>query len=98
MIRYALDRNPPPMFQNRRPKIYYATQIGIQPPTIVLVCNMPGAFSAQYQRYLLGVLRDQLEFGEVPIKLYLNTRKREDSRDDFTREKGAAGSDQVSKS
>ena len=98
LIRYALDRNPPPMFQNRRPKIYYATQIGIQPPTIVLVCNMPGAFSAQYQRYLLGVLRDQLEFGEVPIKLYLNTRKREDSRDDVTREKGSAGSDQVSKS
>tara|TARA_B100000809_G_C14950021_1_gene463529 strand:- start:590 stop:769 length:180 start_codon:yes stop_codon:yes gene_type:complete len=59
---------------------------------------MPEAFSAQYQRYLLGVLRDQLEFGEVPIKLYLNTRKREDSRDDFTREKGAAGPDQVSKS
>ncbi len=28
-----------------------------------------------YQRYLLGVFRDNFRFGEVPIKLYL--RKRE---------------------
>ncbi|MBP60138.1 MAG: ribosome biogenesis GTPase Der [Planctomycetaceae bacterium] len=97
LIRLALDRNPPPMFQNRRPKIYYATQVGIQPPTIVLVCNMPSAFSSQYQRYLLGVLRDQLEFGEVPIKLYLTTRRREDTREDVTTKKNAAIPDQASK-
>ena len=27
-----------------RPKIYYATQVGMQPPTIVLLCNDPQAF------------------------------------------------------
>jgi hypothetical protein len=46
----------------------------MQPPTIVLFCNEPSAISKQYQRYLLGIFRDQLSFGEVPIKLYLRQR------------------------
>ncbi len=67
-------RNPPPVVRNRRPKIYYATQVGVQPPTIVLFCNNPTSLSKHYQRYLLGVFRDELDFGEVPIKLYLRKR------------------------
>jgi GTP-binding protein len=82
LVAKALDRNPPPLFHTRRPKIYYATQIGTQPPTIVLMTNYPEAFSATYRRYLLGVFRDQLSFGEVPIKLYLRKRGETDSRDD----------------
>jgi GTP-binding protein len=66
------------MHQNRRPKIYYATQVATEPPTIVLVCNDPKAFANDYQRYLLGVLRDHLSFGEVPIKLYLHKKHRMD--------------------
>jgi hypothetical protein len=31
---------------------------------------------------LLGVLRDHLTFGEVPIKLYLKRRSSADDRDD----------------
>lgn len=83
LIQVALDRSPPPLHQNRRPKIYYATQVGVQPPTIVMMCNYPAAFSPQYRRYLLSILRDQLDFGEVPIKLYLNRRGHDDKRDDF---------------
>ena len=66
-----------------RPKIYYATQVSTQPPTIVLISNEPKAFHAQYRRYLLSVLRDNLSFGEVPIKMYLQTRRRDDRRDDL---------------
>ncbi|MBN1912509.1 MAG: ribosome biogenesis GTPase Der [Pirellulales bacterium] len=77
LVAAALDHNPPPVVHNRRPKIYYATQVASQPPTIILFCNDPQAMSRTYQRYLLGVFRDQLPFGEVPIKLYL--RKRESS-------------------
>lgn len=77
LVRSALEQNPPPMARHRRPKIYYATQVGIQPPTIVLVCNHPSDFSQTYRRYLLGVFRDQLSFGEVPIKLYLHKRSRD---------------------
>lgn len=83
LVRKALTHHPPPIQKgNRRPKIYYATQVGGQPPTIVLMCNHPQAFSPQYRRYLLGVFRDQLSFGEVPIKLYLKRRSSNDERDE----------------
>lgn len=79
IIRHALDAHHPPLYKNRPPRIYYATQIGTHPPTIVLVCNEPAAFQPQYRRYLLGVLRDHTPYSEVPIKLYLHKRS---SRDD----------------
>lgn len=85
LIRAALDLHPPPLHKHRRPKIYYATQVAIQPPTIVLMCNYPQAFDPTYRRYLLGVLRDQLSFGEVPIKLYLQKRPHGDDQDHISR-------------
>lgn len=78
LIESALAHHPPPLLHHRRPKIYYATQVSVQPPTIVLMCNNPKAFTPQYRRYLLGVLRDQLSFGEVPIRVYYNSKKAAD--------------------
>ncbi|MGH7140311.1 MAG: ribosome biogenesis GTPase Der, partial [Pirellulales bacterium] len=75
LLKTAVERNPPPLDRNRQPKIYYATQVGEEPPTLVLFCNHPASISENYRRYLVGVFRDNLPFGEVPIKLYL--RKRE---------------------
>lgn len=82
LVRESVKRNPPPVYQNRRPKIYYATQVGVQPPTIVLFVNNPAAISKPYQRYLLGKFRDELPFSETPIKIYLRKREKSDSRDD----------------
>ncbi|MCH7752667.1 MAG: ribosome biogenesis GTPase Der [Planctomycetes bacterium] len=86
LLREAIRRTSPPVHKNRRPKIYYATQVGIQPPTLVLFCNDPLAISRPYQRYLLGAVRDQLHFEEVPIKLYLRKRQRSDQRDEIAAE------------
>jgi GTP-binding protein len=82
MVRDAVRQNPPPYAQNRQPKIYYATQVAVQPPTIVLFINDPRLISKPYQRYLLGKFRDELSFDEVPIKLYLRRRHPADVRDD----------------
>lgn len=75
LLRAALDLNPPPLHQGRRPKIYFATQVSVQPPTLVLFASNPHAMDNTYRRYLLGVFRDRLPFGEVPIKLYLRQRE-----------------------
>jgi GTP-binding protein len=83
LIRSAVERHPPPIFKNRRPKIYYCTQVSTEPPTIVIKCNNPKSFAPDYRRYLLSVLRDQLEFGEVPIKMYLQRREQSDDRDEI---------------
>ena len=82
IIRRALEYHTPPLFKNRRPKVYYATQVASAPPTIVLVCNNPTAFAPDYRRYLLSFLREELPFDEVPIKLYLNKRTSSDKRDE----------------
>ncbi|MBX7165023.1 MAG: ribosome biogenesis GTPase Der [Pirellulales bacterium] len=74
LVHAAVEHNQPPMVANRRPRIYYATQVAVQPPTVVLFTNFPSGFSPPYQRYLLGVFREHLPFGEVPIKLYLRKR------------------------
>ncbi len=78
LLRAAIEANPPPIHQNRQPKIYFATQVGVQPPTIVLFCSNPGGISQTYRRYLLGVFHDRLPFAEVPIKLYLRRREERD--------------------
>ena len=80
IIQRAVEDHPPPLFKHKRPKVFYATQVSTEPPTIVLMCNNPKAFAPTYRRYLLGVLRDELEFGEVPMKLYLHPRSRGDQR------------------
>lgn len=78
VVREALRRNPPPLRQNRRAKLYYATQVGTNPPTVVLFTNGPELFDPPYLKFLLNTFRDELPFQEVSIKLHVRLRKRED--------------------
>ena len=78
VVRQALLEQAPPLRHNRRPKVFYATQVGTHPPTVVLFTNGPELFDNTYQRYLLKTFRDRLPFADVPIKLYLRRRQRED--------------------
>jgi GTPase len=78
LVRAAILSNQPAMRKGKRAKIYYATQVATEPPTIVLKCNDPSLFDEAWKRYLLGTLRDALAFEEVPIRLYFRTRDRAD--------------------
>ena len=74
VVRAAVLANRPPMRSNKQPRIFYGTQVAVSPPTIVLKCNYPSLVDKSWQRYLLGVFREELPFNEVPIKLYLRSR------------------------
>jgi GTP-binding protein len=80
-VAQIVERHQPPIRHNRRPKIFYATQVGVRPPTIVMFCNDPNLFDATYQRYLLSSLRERLPFKEVPLRLFLRSRKEPDSKE-----------------
>ncbi len=67
-------RGPSPKHGTARPKIYYGTQIGVCPPTLVLFVNNPSLIRPEYQRFLLNQLRERLPFAEVPIRLLLRAR------------------------
>ena len=58
---------------------------------IVLFCNDVKAISQPYQRYLLGVFREKLGFGKVPIKLYLRRREKSDRRDEESTRRSPSG-------
>jgi GTP-binding protein len=68
----------PPAKRGKQARIYYATQVGVDPPTIVLFVNQPELFDGPYQRYLLNRMRDDLPFSEVPIKLVVRGKEPSD--------------------
>ncbi|QDT38432.1 ribosome biogenesis GTPase Der [Stratiformator vulcanicus] len=90
IVRDAIDRQPPPMKKNRRPKIFFATQVSTEPPTIVLKCNDPKLFTDSWTRYLMGKLRDAFPFDEVPVKLILRARDAEQSEEKYSTDRGNA--------
>jgi GTP-binding protein len=51
------------------PKIYYTTQIAVNPITILMFVNKPELFEENYLRYIVNRLRTLLLIEEVPIKL-----------------------------
>ena len=59
----------------KAPKVFYATQAGTAPPTIVLFVNDPRRISTNYRRFLLNRLRERLPFPEIPIRLFLRPRR-----------------------
>ena len=67
----------------RRPKIFYATQVAVGPPHVVLFVNDPDLFDESYRRFLLNRLRDNLPFEDVPVKLTLRARSREEDGEEI---------------
>ncbi|QVL30178.1 ribosome biogenesis GTPase Der [Telmatocola sphagniphila] len=75
LIEDAWTKNPAPQKGQRMPKIYYATQTAVEPPTIVMMVNNPDLFEETYRRYLLRYLRENSPFQEVPIKMEFRSKK-----------------------
>ncbi len=73
----ATARVQPPSDKGRYLKIYYMTQIGIQPPTFVIFCNSAELFHFSYRRYLENCLREVFGFKGTPIKLIIRERGEE---------------------
>ena len=76
VMRDIFDRHHPSADQGRYGRLYFATQVSTNPPTIVLVVNRPELFDHNYQRYLLNRVREALPFAEVPVRLIFRSRKR----------------------
>lgn len=72
----ATAMTPPPSDKGKRLKIYYATQVGIKPPTFILFMNDPELLHFSYARYIENRIRDTFGFIGTPIKI-LSRRKSE---------------------
>jgi GTP-binding protein len=74
MLQVATDRTPPPLVRGRRPRIFYATQAAIAPPTFVFFASDAAAVHFSYRRYLENRLRDTFGFDGTPIRLVFRDR------------------------
>lgn len=73
-VREATARHPPPTQAGTRVKFFYATQVGVAPPTFVFFVNKPEAVHFGYQRYLENRLREEFPFPGTPVRFFFRAR------------------------
>lgn len=65
---------PAPARNGKRFRIYYATQVGTQPPTFMLSCNDPNLLHFTYRRFIENQLRESFDFEGTPIHLVVRKK------------------------
>lgn len=77
LVRSWVGSHPPPVRKGRRPKIHYAVQAGIEPPTLVLFVS-GGELGDDYLRYIENRLRQEVDFTGSPIRVVTRRRSNRD--------------------
>ena len=67
--------------KSKRVKFYFATQVAVTPPTIVVFCNVANEIQEAYIRYMTNRFRRDLGFAEVPIRLIFRPKSDVRERD-----------------
>lgn len=74
------EKHPPSMASkgaSRRPnKLFYASQVAVRPPTIIVFCTDAKAIQISYVRFLENRLRDSFGFEGTPVRVKLRNRSR----------------------
>ncbi len=70
----ATERTPPPPVRGHRPKLFYATQAAVAPPTFVFFASDASSVHFSYRRYLENQLRETFGFDGTPIRLVFRDR------------------------
>ena len=72
------EKHPPAMAARgatKRPnKLFYASQVGVHPPTIVIFCTDPDNLQTSYVRFLENQLRESFGFEGTPVRVRLRAR------------------------
>jgi GTP-binding protein len=67
-------RHSPPVMGVRRVRLYYAAQVAIEPPTIMISCNHPDNVHFSYKRYLINQFRDVFDVPGTPVRIVFRAR------------------------
>ena len=76
VLQEAFEAHPPALVRGRRPRFFYATQVGHSPPTFLVFVSHPEDFHFSYERYLINRLREAFDLGKTPLRLVLRQRPR----------------------
>jgi GTPase len=75
-----MEQYHPPAIGGRRLKIYYMTQVDIEPPEFVLFVNAVQLMDGGYRRYLINNIREAFNFEGVPFILRLKGKEKKATR------------------
>ena len=78
VVNEAVSISEPPSQNGKRLKLYYATQVAIQPPTFVIFVNDSALVHFSYERYLENYFRKSFGFSGTPIRILFRNRTREE--------------------
>jgi GTPase len=74
LIRDVAAKHPPPSKGGIRVKFFYATQVGVAPPTFVFFVNKPDWVHFTYQRFMENQIRELHPFTGTPIRMIFRPR------------------------
>jgi GTP-binding protein len=77
VVEKAMQVCHPPRIKGKRLRIYYMTQVDIQPPSLVLFVNSPQLMTHTYQRYIYNQIREKFPFAGAPLKIHLKGKSKE---------------------
>ena len=78
VLNEAVSMSEPPTQNGRRLKLFYATQVAIQPPAFVIFVNDSTLVHFSYERYLDNYFRKTFGFAGTPIRIMFRNRTREE--------------------
>ncbi|CDR34146.1 ribosome biogenesis GTPase Der [Criblamydia sequanensis] len=73
----AMQLNHPPMIQGKRLRIYYMTQVDVNPPKFILFVNYASLLSDTYRKYLYNQFRKSFAFTGLPIRIHTKDKAKE---------------------
>lgn len=76
-VRRVLHEHQPPSSRGKLLKVFYVTQVGVDPPTFVIKVNDPELAHFGFRRFMENRLRETFGFAGTPIRLYFRPRGRE---------------------
>ena len=78
IVNEAVSMTEPPAMSGKRLKIYYATEVSVQPPTFVIFVNDEALVHFSYKRYMENYFRKTFGFAGTPIKIIFRNRGKEE--------------------
>jgi GTP-binding protein len=75
-LQHAWSRRPPHDRRGRQLKLFYATQIAVEPPTFIAFVNYPESLKPAFERYIENQLRLKFGFEGSPLKRLFQPRHR----------------------
>ena len=80
IVRSIVDKHHPAAKHGKLAKVFFATQVEADPPTIVMLVNDPDLFTPAYMRYVMNRFRETLPFAEVPIRVLVRDKRKAERR------------------